>query len=292
MKTNVRRWLPAIVHNRTRSAMLGLAALAVVGGAVALGTTQQGSATAGSPVAANIAGANTGALVKAADRAASATSSAADPNAAQKAAQAAAQATAQAAAQKAAADKAAADKAAKAAAAKAAAAPAEWWLTNTDVQMQPNYYYCGPAATRIALSAHGKTMSMDDLANMMGTTTSGTNSAFDITQALNKVLGGNRYHTTEIPGQRATPQQMDRLQADIVAAVSQGDPVVANVAGTVSDTGGDVHSYEGGHYLAVIGYADHGRIVAIGDSASPNKPTYKLSTIDLANWIASRGYSS
>ena len=278
MKTNVRRWLPAIVHNRTRSALLGLAALAVVGGAAALGSIQHGPATvAGPPAAANVAGAS--ALVKAPDG----TSSAADPNAAQKAAQQAA-------------DKAAADKAAKAAAAKpapaAAPAPAEWWLTNTDVQIQPNYYYCGPAATRIALSAHGKAMSMDDLATMMGTTTSGTDSAFDITKALNKVLGGNRYRTTEIPGQRATPQQMDKLQADIVAAVSHGDPVVANVAGAVTDTGGDVHSYGGGHYLDVIGYADHGRIVASGDSASPNKPTYKISTIDLANWIATRGYSS
>jgi hypothetical protein len=279
VKTNVRRWLPAIVQNRTRTAMLGLAAIAVVGGAVALGSTQQDSATVtGSPVAAT---SDQGALAKAADKG----TSAADPNSAQKAAQAAAQA----AAQKAAADKAPA--AAKPAPA-APPAPAEWWLTNTEVQLQPNYYYCGPAATRIALSAHGKAMNMDQLANMMGTTTNGTNSAFDITTALNKVLGGNRYHTTEIAGQRATSQQIDKLQADIVAAVSHGDPVVANIAGTVTDTGGDVHSYEGGHYVTVIGYGDHGRIVAIGDSASPNKPTYKLSTITLANWIATRGYSS
>jgi Peptidase_C39 like family len=288
VKTNVRRWLPAIVHNGTRSALLGLAALAAVGGAVALGATQAGSATvAGSPVT-TVASADKSALVKAADQA----TSASDPAAAQRAAQ-------QAAAAKAAADKAAADKAAadKAAAAKAAAQkpapqpPAEWWLTNTDVQMQPNYYYCGPAAVRNALTAHGKALSMDDMANLMGTTTNGTDSAFDITKAMNKVLGGDRYHTAEIPGQRATPQQMDKLQADIVEAVSHGDAVVANVAGTVTDTGGAVHSYEGGHYLTVIGYGDHGRIVAIGDSASPDKPTYKLSTIDLANWIASRGYS-
>ena len=108
---------------------------------------------------------------------------------------------------------------------------------------------------------------------------------------LNKVLGGDRYKTTEIPGQAATPQQMDKLQADIVAAVSQGDPVVANIAGTVTDTDGAVHSYEGGHYLTVIGYSDHGRMARIGDPASPDKPTYSLSTIDLANWIATRGYS-
>jgi hypothetical protein len=284
VKTNVRRWLPAIVHNGTRSALLGIAALAAVGGAVALGSIQPGSAPApGSPVAANIASADKSALVKAADAA----TSTSDPAAAQKAAL-------KAAADQAAADKAAADKAApaaKAAPQPAPPAPAEWWLTNTDVQIQPNYYYCGPAAVRNALTAHGKAMSMDDLANLMGTTTNGTDSSFDITAAMNKVLGGNRYKTAEISGQRATPQQMDKLQADVVEAVSHGDAVVANVVGTVADTGGAVHSYQGGHYLTVIGYGDHGRVVAIGDSASPNKPTYQLSTIDLANWIASRGYS-
>ena len=174
----------------------------------------------------------------------------------------------------------------------APAPPEQWWLTNTDVEIQPNYYYCGPAATRIALSAHGKAMNFDDIAGLLGTTESGTNSAFDVTKALNKVLGGNHYHTTEIKGQRATPQEMDKLQADVANAVSHGDVVVANIAGTVADTDGMIHSYEGGHYLTVIGYSDHGRMVAIGDPASPSKPTYKLSTIDLANWIATRGYSS
>jgi hypothetical protein len=292
VKTNVRRWLPAIVLNRTRSALLGLAALGVIGVAVATGTAHQGSTNvSGSAMAANIATADKGALVRAADKAS-------EPSAAQKAA---GQATAGRAAGNAATGRAAASKAAadEAATAKAAAAtpppppaPAEWWLTNSDVELQPNFYYCGPAATRIALSTHGKAMSFDQLASLLGTTQAGTSSAFDVTRVLNGLLGANRYHTSEIPGQKATPQQMDKLQADIVAAVSQGDPVVANVAGTVTDTDGDVHSYEGGHYLSVIGYADHGRMTAIGDPADPGKPTYKLSTIDLANWIASRGYSS
>jgi hypothetical protein len=272
VKTNVRRWLPAILHNRTKSALLGLAALAAIGGTVATGTLHGAGAGASSPAAASVASAgDKGALVRAADKASGAP----------------------AAAPSKAADKKAAAPAQPAAPAKPAPAPPEqWWLTNTDVEIQPNYYYCGPAATRIALSAHGKAMSFDQLAAMMGTTESGTNSAFDITQALNKVLGGNHYKTTEIKGQRATPQEMDKLQADIANAVSHGDVVVANIAGTVVDTDGMVHSYEGGHYLTVIGYSDHGRMAAIGDPASPSKPTYKLSTIDLANWIATRGYSS
>jgi len=270
VKTNVRRWLPAILHNRTKSALLGLAALAAIGGTVATGTLHGAGAGASSPVAASIASApDKGALVKAADKASGAPAAA--PS---KPSPAAAPAKPAAPAQP------------------APPPPDQWWLTNSDIQIQPNYYYCGPAATRIALSAHGKAMSFDDIAGLLGTTESGTNSAFDVTKALNKVLGGNRYHTTEIKGQRATPQEMDKLQADIARAVSHGDVVVANIAGTVADTDGMIHSYEGGHYLTVIGYSDHGRMARIGDPASPDKPTYSLSTIDLANWIASRGYSS
>jgi hypothetical protein len=290
VKTNVRRWLPAILHDRTRSALLGIAALAVIGGAVATGAAQGASTTTGSPAAASVAATDKSALVRAADKASGPTpASASSASAAAPARSAAAVAAkAQADAEKAAADKAAAEQAAAA----KTPPPAQWWLTNSEVEPQPNYYYCGPAATRIALSAHGKAMDFDQVAQLLGTTESGTNSAFDVTRVLNKVLGGNNYHTTEIKEQAATPQEMDKLQADIVHAVSHGDVVVANIAGTVLDTDGAIHSYEGGHYLTVIGYSDQGRMARIGDPASPDKPTYSLSTIDLANWIATRGYSS
>jgi hypothetical protein len=282
------------VQNRINSALLGLAALAVIGGAVAAGTAHHDATPAsGLPVADIAVASDRGALVRAADKASPPT--AAQQAAAAQAQQAAVQESAQAKAQQVAqqqAAQAAAQQQAQQADAQAAAAPAQWWLTNSDVQLQPNYYYCGPAATRIALSAHGKAMNFDQIAGLLGTTEGGTNSAIDVTRVMNQVLGQNRYHTTEIPGERATPQQMDKLQADIVAAISHGDVVVANIKGTVQDADGDVHSYEGGHYLTVVGYSDHGRMARIGDPASPGKTTYDLSTIDLANWIASRGYSS
>ena len=87
MKTNVRRWLPAILHNRTKSALLGLAALAAIGGTVATGTLHGAGAGASSPAAASIASASDkGALVRAADKAsgapAAAPSKAADTKAA------------------------------------------------------------------------------------------------------------------------------------------------------------------------------------------------------------------
>ena len=42
----------------------------------------------------------------------------------------------------------------------------------------------------------------------------------------------------------------------------------------------------------MIGYKDDGRTVRIADSADPSLPSYWLTTIDLAHWIASRGYSA
>ncbi|MEV4390098.1 C39 family peptidase, partial [Micromonospora sp. NPDC049580] len=48
-------------------------------------------------------------------------------------------------------------------------------------EAQPNFYYCGPAAARNALSVQGKDISVDAMAKEMGTTEAGTNSINDIT---------------------------------------------------------------------------------------------------------------
>ena len=158
-------------------------------------------------------------------------------------------------------------------------------------QAQPNYYWCGPAATRNALTATGHNITMASLARTMGTTEAGTNSAHDITAALNKVTGGHKYHTTELAKSTVTAKQANTLQRDIVTTVNDHRAVVANVAGTATDTKGTSHSYEGGHYIAVHGYRDNGRQVEIADSADPKVARYWIDTIDLANWIATRGYS-
>jgi hypothetical protein len=162
-----------------------------------------------------------------------------------------------------------------------------------DFKLQPNYYYCGPAATRIALTAIGQAPSQDDVAKKLGTTTDGTNSAQETTRVLNSVAGKGVYQTKEIPGKKATAAEMDRLKNDVVHAVSGGRAVVANIAGTTNDTEGVSHSYEGGHYLTVVGYADGGLTVKIADPAdTQGDGSYSMSVINLANWIASRGYSA
>jgi hypothetical protein len=175
--------------------------------------------------------------------------------------------------------------------AKPDAAPAK--SVKHDFQLQPNFYYCGPAASRIALTAHGHAESMDDVATKLGTTTDGTNSAEDITRVLNSVIGGDKYKTTAIAGPTAKPAEIEKLRADVVRAVNEGRAVVANIAGTATDIEGGSHSYEGGHYLTVVGYSDQGKTVEIADPANPDGTiTYKMSTAVVANWIATRGYSA
>ncbi|WP_433353618.1 C39 family peptidase [Micromonospora saelicesensis] len=160
-------------------------------------------------------------------------------------------------------------------------------------EAQPNFYYCGPAATRNALSVQGKNINVDDMAKEMGTTEAGTNSINDITPVLNKETGKNdAYRSVEISTPDADTKQTDTLRADIVKTVDDGRAVVANIAGTSVDTDGNAHSYEGGHYISVVGYRDNGNTVKIADSADPNTASYWISVEHLADWIATRGYAT
>jgi hypothetical protein len=162
-----------------------------------------------------------------------------------------------------------------------------------DFQYQPNYYYCGPAAVRIALTAHGVNLSQDDLANQLGTTVNGTDSAAETTRVLNSAIGTSFYQTSSIPGEVATPAEMDRLQADAAHAISNGYAVVANIIGGATDSAGVWHDFPGGHYIAIVGYSDDGRSLQVADSSGMyGSSTYWMSTIDMANWIGTRGYSA
>ncbi|TDB69903.1 C39 family peptidase, partial [Micromonospora sp. KC723] len=160
-----------------------------------------------------------------------------------------------------------------------------------DYEAQPNFYYCGPAAARNALSVQGKDINVDDMAKIMGTTENGTNSINDITPVLNKETGKDAYHSVEIKTPKADDKQTDTMRADIVAAIDDGRGVVVNIAGTATDTDGGVHSFEGGHYISVTGYRDGGKIVTIADSANPATASYQIDIGTLADWAATRGYS-
>ncbi|MFF4875614.1 C39 family peptidase [Micromonospora sp. NPDC000668] len=160
-------------------------------------------------------------------------------------------------------------------------------------EAQPNFYYCGPAAARNALSVQGKDISVDAMAKEMGTTEAGTNSINDITPVLNKETGKNdAYRSVEISTPNADSKQTDKLRTDVVKTVDDGRAVVANIAGTSVDVDGTSHSFEGGHYISVVGYRDNGNIVKIADSADPNQASYEVTVEHLADWIATRGYAT
>jgi Peptidase_C39 like family len=162
-----------------------------------------------------------------------------------------------------------------------------------DFQLQSTGWWCGPSATRVALSAQGKTFTQGQVAKMLGTTEDGTPSAKDVTRVLNQQLGKGKYHTVEISDAKANKAQVDQLKSDVVNAINSGKPVVANIAGTMTDDNGDVHSYEGGHYLPIVGYSNGGATVKIADSADTvGSPYYDISTDKVANWIATRGYAA
>ena len=162
-----------------------------------------------------------------------------------------------------------------------------------DFQFQPNFYFCGPASTRIAVSTSVAAPSQNDLAGLLGTTVNGTNSAEDTTRALNRVLGRDAYQTHWIAGQRATGVEAERLQRDVVRAIGDGRGVVANIVGGATDVTGRYHEFGGGHYVSIVGYRDRGRAVQIADPSGLFGPrTYWMETYSMANWVARRGYSA
>ncbi|MBV1855563.1 C39 family peptidase [Catellatospora tritici] len=174
-----------------------------------------------------------------------------------------------------------------------AATPASAGELGYEFQWQQNGYYCGPAATRIALTARGYYYTQDYIASQLGTTTNGTNSAADTTRVLNSLGGTGFYETKWIPGNSATQAEINRLQWDVVYDIDRNYPLVVNVVGSAMDTDGDWHTYSGGHYLAVTGYSNDGWTVKIADSADANGyGWYWMSTDRLAHWIALRGYSA
>ena len=158
-------------------------------------------------------------------------------------------------------------------------------------EAQYAYWNCGPAAVRNALSASGVETTQDAMVAPLGATENGTNSAEDTTRGLNQMVKGNPYRTHMIPG-AATRAQMDQLQADVVSAITDGRAVVVNTVGSGTDTDGGWHSFPGGHYIAVVGYKDDGRTLRIADSANAATASYWMTTIELANWTSTRGYSA
>jgi hypothetical protein len=163
-----------------------------------------------------------------------------------------------------------------------------------DYQVQETGYWCGPAATRIALSARVAPPSQSALAAELGTTTAGTDWIGQVTGVLNNHVGTGWYETKEMPNDPPTQAQKDLLWRDIVLDIDNNYPIVANI---VAPPGNQPPGYPSDqtiyHYFTVIGYDDANSTVLIADPASfSGNQIYWLSFAQLASLIPPKGYSA
>ncbi|WP_170837805.1 C39 family peptidase [Streptomyces sp. TP-A0874] len=163
-----------------------------------------------------------------------------------------------------------------------------------EYQVQETGYWCGPAATRIALSARIAPPSQAVLAEQLGTHTGGTDHISQVTGVLNANLGTGWYETKEMPNDPPTQAQKDLLWNDIILDIDNNYPLVTNI---VAPPGNQPPGYPPNetiyHYFTVIGYDTDNRTVQIADPASfGGNQIYWLTFDHLASLIPPKGYSA
>ncbi|HET6739490.1 MAG TPA: C39 family peptidase [Kribbella sp.] len=164
---------------------------------------------------------------------------------------------------------------------------------NIDFQYQQTGYWCGPAATRIALSARISPPSQQQLANELPTTTNGTDWIGQVTRVLNNHLGTGWYETKEMPNDPPTQAQRDLLWRDVVLDIDNNYPIVANIVAPASNHPPGYPNYTIYHYFTVIGYDSSDQTVLIADPAGfAPTATYWLTFNQLATLIPPKGYAA
>jgi len=164
-------------------------------------------------------------------------------------------------------------------------------VLQVDYQVQETGYWCGPAATRIALSARGVYRSQGQLAAELGTHTGGTDHIGQVTRVLGGYVGW--YETKEMPNDPPTQAQRDLLWRDIVLDINNGYPIVANIVAPANNHPPGYPNYTIYHYFTVIGYDDVNMTVLIADPASfSGNQIYWLTFNQLATLIPPKGYSA
>ncbi|WP_083753052.1 C39 family peptidase [Actinosynnema sp. ALI-1.44] len=161
-------------------------------------------------------------------------------------------------------------------------------------QIQQTGYWCGPAATRIALSAKtGNLPSQQQLANELPTTTNGTDWIGQVTRVLNNRLGTSYYETKEMPNDPPTQAQRDLLWRDVVYDIDRGWAIVANIVAPANNHPPGYPNYTVWHYFTVIGYDSSNSSVKIADPANfGGYQQYWISFNQLATLIPPKGYSA
>ncbi|WP_427891278.1 C39 family peptidase [Kribbella sp. GL6] len=164
---------------------------------------------------------------------------------------------------------------------------------NIDFQYQQTGYWCGPAATRIALSARISPPSQQQLADELPTTTNGTDWIGQVTRVLNNHVGTGWYETKEMPNDPPTQAQRDLLWRDIVLDIDNNYPIVANIVAPANNHPPGYPNYTIYHYFTVIGYDSGDQTVLIADPAGfAPTATYWLTFDQLATLIPPKGYAA
>lgn len=164
---------------------------------------------------------------------------------------------------------------------------------NINFEYQATGWWCGPASTRIALSARGVNVSQQQMANELGTTENGTNDISLVTSVLNNHLNPQWYENKYMPNDPPTQDQKNLLWRNITTDIDKGYAIVANIVAPA-------HNHPPGypdrtiyHYLTIVGYNPDTREVLVADPAGfSGSPTYKLSFDQMATLIPPKGYSA
>jgi hypothetical protein len=167
-------------------------------------------------------------------------------------------------------------------------------VLNVQYQVQQTGYWCGPAATRIAISARTSNVpSQGTLAAQLGTTTNGTDWIGQVTGVLNQDLGTGWYETKEMPNDPPTSAQRNLLWNDIVLDINNGYAIVANIVAPAGNHPPGYPPYTIYHYFTVIGYDSSDMTVKIADPANfGGNQIYWLTFNQLATLIPPKGYSA
>ena len=172
-------------------------------------------------------------------------------------------------------------------------------VLDVDFQQQDWGHWCGPASTRIALSARmDNPPTQGELADQLGTHGGGTDHIGLITSALNDRLGTGYYENKLIPGATATDEERDLLWKDIVTDIDNNYPIVANIVAPPSNHPPGYRDDETiYHYVSIIGYDKGDQAALIADPAKFNyrpgfESQYWIGVDKLADLIARKGYSA
>jgi hypothetical protein len=168
-----------------------------------------------------------------------------------------------------------------------------WRVLPVRYEVQSTGYWCGPTATDMALSARIPPPGQAALAQQLGTTVNGTDWIGQVTGVLNANLHAGWYVTREMPNDPPSPQQRDLLWHDVVRAIDDGFPLVANIVAPPSNHPPGYPNTTIYHYFAVIGYNPQTREAYIADSANfGGHKEYWLAFDQLATLIPPKGYTA